>query len=97
MTYGCGAYTCVSCYPYTYACECGYRYPDPIPNGGDIPECDHDIAMKPASIDELVTVIYEDNRDHFDFMENMNGGDCDCNLHATMNMIMRYTGVECLP
>ena len=53
--------------------------------------------MKPASIDELVTVIYEDNRDHFDFMENMNGGDCDCNLHATMNMIMRYTGVECLP
>jgi hypothetical protein len=39
MTYGCGAYTCVSCYPYTYRCECGKAYPDPIPNGQKIPEC----------------------------------------------------------
>jgi aminoglycoside/choline kinase family phosphotransferase len=29
---------------------------------------------------------------HFDFMENMNGGDCDCNLHMTMNTIIKYWG-----
>ena len=46
--------------------------------------------QKPGSIDELVTAIYEDNYDHFDFMENMNGGDCDCNLHMTMNTIIKY-------
>ena len=46
--------------------------------------------FKPGSIDELVTAIYEDNYDHFDFMENMNGGDCDCSLHVTMNTITKY-------
>lgn len=46
--------------------------------------------MKPGSIDELVTAIYEDNYDHFDFMESMNGGDCDCNLHSTMKTIEGY-------
>jgi hypothetical protein len=25
-------------------------------------------------------------------MENMNGGDCDCNLHMTMNTILKYWG-----
>ena len=44
----------------------------------------------PASIDELVTMIYEDNLSHFEFMENMNGGDCDCHLHMTMNTIIKY-------
>lgn len=47
---------------------------------------------KPYTIDELVTTIYEDNYSHFDFMDNMNGGDCDCNLHATMDIIMQYWG-----
>ena len=47
---------------------------------------------KPYTIDELVTEIYEDNFSHFDFMENMNGGDCDCNLHMTMNTIIKYWG-----
>jgi hypothetical protein len=46
--------------------------------------------VKPYTIDELVTTIYEDNFSHFDFMENMNGGDCDCDLHLTMQTIMRY-------
>lgn len=46
--------------------------------------------FKPYSIDELVTEIYETNYDHFDFIENMNGGDCDCNLHMTMNTIIKY-------
>jgi hypothetical protein len=45
---------------------------------------------KPYTIDELVTTIYEDNLGHFEFMENMNGGDCDCSLHVTMNTIMSY-------
>jgi hypothetical protein len=47
---------------------------------------------KPYTIDELVTEIYEDNLSHFEFMENMNGGDCDCNLHYAMNLIVRYWG-----
>lgn len=51
-----------------------------------------DTVYKPYTIDELVTTIYEDNYSHFDFMENMNGGDCDCALHMTMNIIMKYWG-----
>jgi hypothetical protein len=47
---------------------------------------------KPYTIDELVTEIYEDNLSHFEFMENMNGGDCDCNLHMTMDTIVKYWG-----
>ena len=46
--------------------------------------------LKPGSIDELVTMIYEDNYSHIEFMENMNGGDCDCSIHLTMNTIMEY-------
>lgn len=45
---------------------------------------------KPYTIDELLTAIYEDNYSHFEFMENMNGGDCDCFLHQTMQMIVSY-------
>ena len=47
---------------------------------------------KPYTIDELVTTIYEDNFSHSDFMDNMNGGDCDCSLHLTMNTILKYWG-----
>ena len=50
--------------------------------------------VKPYSIDELVTAIYEDNWDHFDFMDNMASGDCDCHLHMTMNTIIKYWGEE---
>ena len=49
-------------------------------------------TLKPYSIDELVTLIYEENYGHFDFMESMNGGDCDCNLHSTMKTIIHYWG-----
>jgi hypothetical protein len=49
-------------------------------------------TYKPYTIHELVEEIYEDNFSHFDFMENMNGGDCDCNLHMTMNTILKYWG-----
>jgi hypothetical protein len=49
-------------------------------------------TFKPYTISELVDEIYEDNFSHFEFMENMNGGDCDCNLHMTMNTIVKYWG-----
>lgn len=47
-------------------------------------------TFKPYTINELVMEIYEQNFSHFDFMENMGGEDCDCNLHITMNTIMKY-------
>ena len=47
---------------------------------------------KPYTIDELVTTIYESELSHFEFMENMTGGDCDCSLHITLNTIMKYWG-----
>jgi len=49
------------------------------------------ILTKPYSIDDLVTIIYEDNFSHLDFMDNM-GGDCDCNIHTTLNTILEYWG-----
>lgn len=42
------------------------------------------------TVDELINNIYEANYSHFDFIENMNGGDCDCNLHQAMNLIQEY-------
>lgn len=49
-------------------------------------------TYKPYAIHELVQEIYEDNYSHFDFMDNMNGGDCDCHLHMTMQTILQYWG-----
>ncbi len=51
-------------------------------------------TYKPHTINELTTLIYEDNLSHFEFMENMNGGDCDCILHNTMEIIMDYWGQD---
>ena len=44
----------------------------------------------PIYVDELIVQIYEDNFSHFDFIENMNGGDCDCVLHSAMDLIYGY-------
>ena len=46
------------------------------------------------TIDELIEAIYESNYSHIDFMENMNGGDCDCIIHTTLNTIAEYAGIE---
>lgn len=46
------------------------------------------------TINELINEIYEDNYSHVDFMENMNGGDCDCNVHLVLNTIAKYAGIE---
>lgn len=39
--------------------------------------------------EELIEKIYEDNFSHVDFMDNM-GGDCDCNIHSALNVILEY-------
>jgi hypothetical protein len=47
-------------------------------------------TTKPYTIDELITMIYEDNLNHFEFHENMGGEDCDCHLHTTLKTIVHY-------
>ena len=42
------------------------------------------------TIKELILSLYEDNSIHFDFVEDTAGGECDCELHNTMNTIMMY-------
>ena len=42
------------------------------------------------TIDELVNEMYMDNEQHLEYMENMNGGDCDCAIHITLNTIVKY-------
>lgn len=42
---------------------------------------------------ELLEKIYEDNFSHVDFMENMNGGNCDCAIHITLDTIAGYLGI----
>jgi hypothetical protein len=42
------------------------------------------------TVDRLIMDIYDDNYSHIDFMENMNGGDCDCLIHNTLNLIEEY-------
>ena len=42
------------------------------------------------TIDELVNEMYMDNESHLEYMENMNGGDCDCQIHTTLNTIVKY-------
>ena len=51
-----------------------------------------DTTLKPHTIEELVTEIVSENEPHLEFMENMNGGDCDCAIHLTLNTIMEYWG-----
>jgi redox-regulated HSP33 family molecular chaperone len=40
------------------------------------------------TVDRLINQIYEDNYYHIDFMENMANGDCDCNIHNLLNMLI---------
>lgn len=47
-------------------------------------------TYKPYTIQELAEAIYEYGYSHFEFIANMNGGDCDCHLHTTMNTIMEF-------
>jgi hypothetical protein len=51
-----------------------------------------DATFKPHTIDELLTTIYEDNLNHFEFHENMGGEDCICDIHQAMRIIVKYWG-----
>ena len=42
------------------------------------------------TINELINEIYEDNYSHLEFMDNMNGGECDCTLYQAMWLIMLH-------
>jgi hypothetical protein len=50
---------------------------------------------KSYTVDELMQKIYDENFSHFDFMDNMNGGECDCNLHVAMDLMYEYGGGLC--
>ena len=50
---------------------------------------------KPYTVDELMQKIYDENFSHFDFMDNMNGGECDCKLHMAMDLMYEYGGGLC--
>lgn len=42
------------------------------------------------TIKELMNAIYKDNSIHLDFVEDIAGGDCDCNIHQVLNTIDAY-------
>ena len=44
------------------------------------------------TVDELMRKVYDEHFSHFDFMDNMNGGDCDCKLHNAMDLMYEYGG-----
>ena len=48
--------------------------------------CCNIITYKPYTIAELVTMIHEDNLEHFDIAEH----DCDCHLHITLKTVIDY-------
>lgn len=45
-----------------------------------------------ATINDLINEIYMENESHIEFIWNMGGGDCDCNIHTTLNLICTYIG-----
>jgi hypothetical protein len=45
-------------------------------------------------VGDLVDKIYNDNYSHLDFMDNMGGEDCDCNIHIALNTIVQYWGID---
>lgn len=45
-----------------------------------------------STIADFLVSVYEENHSHIDFMESMNGGDCDCQLHKCVNFIFEYLG-----
>lgn len=47
---------------------------------------------KPYTINELVDELISYDESHIEFIDNMNGGDCDCSLHITLNTIAQVMG-----
>ncbi|MEI6597825.1 MAG: hypothetical protein WCL22_02165 [bacterium] len=40
--------------------------------------------------DKVITIIYEDNSSHLEFMDNMGGEDCHCIIHNVLNYLHEY-------
>ena len=49
--------------------------------------------LKPMTVGKLVDEIYNDNYSHLELIDNM-GGDCDCLIHNTLNVILEYWEVK---
>jgi predicted DNA-binding ribbon-helix-helix protein len=49
--------------------------------------------LRAITVGQLVDEIYDDNYSHLEFMDNM-GGDCDCNIHSALNLILEYWEVK---
>ena len=49
--------------------------------------------LRAITVGNLVDEIYNDNYSHLEFMDNM-GGDCDCQIHSTLNTILEYWEVK---
>lgn len=45
---------------------------------------------KELTVKKMVEQIYDANYSHIDFIDNMNGGDCDCGLHKALAVILPY-------
>lgn len=44
------------------------------------------------TINELVDAIYDDNLDHFNSFNDHTESDCDCAIHTTLGVIVKYWG-----
>ena len=49
--------------------------------------------LRAMTVGTLVDEIYDDNYSHLEFMDNM-GGDCDCNIHSALELILEYWEVK---
>jgi hypothetical protein len=47
---------------------------------------------KPYTIEELVTLIYEENLEHFKSFNDDKESDCDCTIHTALGIIVTYWG-----
>ena len=50
--------------------------------------------LRAMTVGTLVDEIYNDNYSHLEFMDNMGGDDCDCNIHSALNLILEYWEVK---
>lgn len=48
--FGCGNYDCLDCYPLIYRCEHGTDFPEPVPNGQPVPDCE-ELGCDPEAAD----------------------------------------------
>ena len=50
--------------------------------------------MSEKVINEAIQAIYGENWEHLDFMENMAGGECECEIHTLLNALAKYIGLD---